>query len=34
VAKLVTALVLAIMFAGWLMLLHFPLVPLLRFFAG
>jgi hypothetical protein len=32
--SIVTALTLAIMCAGWLMLLRFPLVPLLRFFAG
>jgi hypothetical protein len=32
--SIITALSLAIMFAGWLMLLHLRLVPLPRFFAG
>jgi hypothetical protein len=32
--SIVTALSLVIMFAGWLMLLRFPLIPLLRFFIG
>jgi hypothetical protein len=32
--SIVTALSLAIMLAGWLMFLRFPLVPMLRFFAG